>query len=124
MRSICNYLLILSVVLIIACVPTLTLSDVSNLRKGMNPVKAEQLSTIAPEQMFNFKNPHTDEENILVQVYEITSGTYDSNYFYMFINNELYFWGYPHEYARSSDTLINEIGKLTVNKIEEMKVDR
>jgi hypothetical protein len=124
MRSILNYLLILSVVLIIACVPTLSLSDVSNLRKGMNPAKAEEISTIEPEYMFNFKNSQTNEDNILVHVYELTSGTYDSNYFYMFINNELHFWGYPHEYARSSDTLINEIGKLTVKKIEELGEDK
>jgi len=74
--------------------------------------------------MFDFKNPQTGEDNILVHVYELTSGTYDSNYFYMFINNELHFWGYPHEFARSNNTLINDIGKITVQKIEEIEADK
>ena len=37
-----------------ACGPVLTLSDVANLRKGMSPAKAKELSVIEPKHIFNF----------------------------------------------------------------------
>lgn len=120
-KNICYFIRIICIFLLSACGPVLTLSDVSNLRKGMSPTEAKELSVIEPKHIFNFEHPETGEDNILIYVYELTSGTHSSNYLYMFVNNELYFWGYPHEFSRSNNSLINEINKLYVKKNDELE---
>lgn len=96
---------------IVGCVSVLTLEDVSKLRKGMTPYEAREISKLEPLYKFNFQFPKTDGEDIEALVYELSSGTYKSNYYYLFINDALEFWGYPHEFARSTKKQINEIGK-------------
>jgi hypothetical protein len=109
------------VLLLTSCIPTLTLSEVSNLRKNMSPVEASEVASVKPDFEFTFPNPDNSDSNILVHTHKLSSGTYKSDYLFMFIDEELYFWGYPHEFSRSTDSLINLIGKLTVKELEKKK---
>jgi hypothetical protein len=57
-----------------------------------------------------------NDSSIKVQVctYRLSSGDYSSDYFLAFRDEKLVYWGYPHEFARSTDPTINEIGEKAV----------
>jgi hypothetical protein len=106
-------LIILACVLpILSCI-TVTLTDVGNLRKGMTMEEAKTTLPLPPKNEFSVE---TSNSSIQMQVctYILSSGNYSSNYFLAFQDNKLLFWGYPHEFARSTDSLINEIGEKAV----------
>ena len=107
-------LILTSLFVLFGCIQTLTLHDVSFLRKEISIAEAKKLSKINPKYEFKIKNPDNPDDEISVLVYELSSGSMKSNYFYFFLNKKLEFWGYPHEYARSSDKLINYVGKKSV----------
>jgi hypothetical protein len=54
---------------------------------------------------------------IEVQTYILSKGVYFSYYFLAFQNNKLIYWGYPHEFARIENPLINDIGRKAVREL-------
>ena len=101
----------------VSCAPQMKLSDVGKLRKGMTIIESQRLTKISPKFTFAFD---TIEGAIEVHSYILSSGDYGSNYFLAYKNNRLIYWGYPHEFARSKDPLLNEIGEKAVGKLEQM----
>jgi hypothetical protein len=92
---------------------TMTITDVGKLRKGMRMDEVKSILPLASK--YNFPVGTTDSEIIIkVSVYIVSSGSYSSNYLLAFRDDQLFYWGYPHEFARSTDTLINEIGQKAV----------
>jgi hypothetical protein len=109
----------ISICLILSCANNLTLSKISTLRK--NITEQEVNSIIQTESKYEFSiQIDSSKEIINVKTYILSSGSYDSNYLLCFKENKLYFWGYPHEFSRSNDKIINEIGKKSVEKINEL----
>ena len=56
-----------------------------------------------------------------VHSYTLSTGDYTSNYFLAYQNNLLIYWGYPHEFARSKDPLLNEIGRKAARKLKNLE---
>lgn len=69
--------------LLTSCIPTLTLSEVSNLRKNMSPIEASEVATVKPDFVFTFPHPDNSDSNILVHTHKLSSGTYKSDYFWL-----------------------------------------
>jgi hypothetical protein len=103
-----SLVMLLSVLSMVSCV-TVTLTDVGSLRKGMTMEEAKASLPLPPKNEFPVETGDTIQTQICT--YVISSGNYSSNYFLAFRDNKLFFWGYPHEFARSADPLINEIGE-------------
>jgi hypothetical protein len=103
--------LILTLVLL-SCV-TITLTDIGHLRKGMTREEAKATLPLPPRSEFPLA-AGDGAAQIEVCTYIVSSGNYDSDYYLAFDSDKLLFWGYPHEFARSTSSLINEIGEKAV----------
>ena len=102
-----------------SCIPPMTLTQVANLRMEMRVEETLAVTNISPEHKFILDSNFTPDE-IEVHSYILSSGDYESHYFLAFRNKNLFFWGYPHEYAREKDPFINEIGQKAVIKLNEL----
>jgi len=77
-------------------------------RKGM---KMETiLNDNSPGKKFNTTLLSDPNVKLDVFAYDRSDG-FLGIYFLAFRDGKLVFWGYPHEFARSTDPYINEIGK-------------
>ncbi|MCF7920884.1 MAG: hypothetical protein K9N06_13315 [Candidatus Cloacimonetes bacterium] len=56
-----------------------------------------------------------------IQVYKLDSGGYLANYMLAYRNDELLYWGYPYEFARDKDPLLNEMGEKVIQQIMQYK---
>ena len=112
-------LILVSISLLISCAQ-ITLTQVGKLRMGMTIEESQKVTAVSPKYTIPLG---TIEGNgtIAVHSYILTSGNYKSNYFLAYRNGGLIYWGYPHEFARSKDLLLNEIGQKAVIRLEQLK---
>ncbi len=110
----------LLLLVLVSCVPSIQLHDVATLRMGMGPDESVAAMGTPPRHVFEWSLPETGDP-IVVQSYLLRSGGYDSTYLLAYRNESLIFWGYPHEFARSSDPILNQIGKEAV--LRQSKLD-
>jgi|JI9StandDraft_1071089.scaffolds.fasta_scaffold207278_2 hypothetical protein len=92
-------------------------SSFGNLKKGMSIEELTYYTT--PKSRFQIALPSESPAKIDILVYEFRGQEYKSgfcngDYFFVFKNNQLFHWGHPHEFARSYDSYINELGKAAV----------
>ena len=97
----------------------MTLTHVSELRMEMTVEETLAVTNIYPEYKIILNSIITPDE-IEVHSYILSSGDYTSRYFLAFRNKKLFFWGYPHEFAREKDPFIKEIGQKAVIKLNEL----
>jgi hypothetical protein len=90
------------------------LSDLARLRMGMGPDEPPRAMGVPPKKVFQWSTATTGD-SIIVQSYRLVTGEYGTTYFLAYRNDSLIFWGYPQEFARSSDPLIREIGKAALS---------
>ena len=112
-------LILASISFFVSCA-RMTLSHVGRLRKGMTVQESQQVTNISPNYVFLLDLSEGDEI-IEVHSYTLSSGDYHSKYFLAYQNNLLIYWGYPHEFARSRDPLLNEIGRNAVSRLEKLE---
>lgn len=84
--------------------------------KGMSVSKTLDISPKSPKNEFTILLHSDPTAKLLIHVYILSVGDYKSDYFLAFRNDRLVYWGYPHEFARSSDPYLNEIGKVAVEE--------
>ena len=111
--SLCG-LLILA---LFSCAPNIIrITDLAKLQMGMNPKDAPRVMGREPRSVFKWSLRETGD-SILVHSYVLMGyGDYGSPYFLAYRNESLIFWGYPHEFARSSDPHIREIGREALSR--------
>ena len=102
------------VVLALCACARLTIGDVGHLRQGMTMEESRQVTGMAPTRTVVLDSTN----GIEVHSYIISSGDYHSTYYLAFEKNSLLYWGYPHEFARSTDPRLNEIGRKAVSKLQ------
>jgi len=104
---------------LLSCFPKIYLRDLSNLRTGMSPDEPPRLMNVLPREVFEWSLAQS-EDRIIVQSYVFSAGGEPgSTYFLAYRNGSLIFWGYPHEFARSSDRIIREIGRGALSRHEK-----
>ena len=108
------YALLLLVLL--SCAPRIIhMSHLAKLRMDMNPNEPAKVMGVSPRRILQWSVMETGD-SIIVQSYVLSSGEWGSIYFLAYRNGSLIFWGYPHEFARSSDPFIREIGKEALSR--------
>jgi hypothetical protein len=112
-------MILVSVSVLISCAQ-MTLKQVEKLRIGMTVEESRMVTTVPPIHSFLLDTIQA-ESTLKVDSYVLKSGQYESNYFLAYRNRELIFWGYPHEFARSKDPLLNEIGREAVSRLEQLE---
>jgi len=116
-RYIVRFSLTVTIVLLLnSCVHTLTLSNIAQLRNGMTSEQTRLTVKTPPKHQFILHDVNPPDI-IEVQTYILINGIYFSCYFLAFQNNKLIYWGYPHEFARIENPLINDIGRKAVRKL-------
>ena len=106
---------------LLSCFPQIHLRDLSKLRTGMSPEEPPRLMGVLPREVFEWSLAES-KDRIIVQSYVLSSGGEPgSTYFLAYKNGSLIFWGYPHEFARSSDPLIREIGKGAISRYDKSR---
>lgn len=98
-----------------------TLSDSNKIQKGMAPAQVNDIVSKGPEKEFMMSIYTAPSKKYFVQVYDIQVGSYNSDYFAVYENDKLLYWGYPYEFNRHPDPLLNEIGKTAVAEYEKIK---
>lgn len=106
------------VILLTSCVQ-LTLTKIAQLKKGFSIEESYEITGIQPKYTFLIDDLGILEK-IEVHVYNLSSGDYSSNYLLVFKDNKLFYWGYPHEFAREKSSLLNEIGSKSVKNINQL----
>jgi len=100
---------------LLSCAKTVIhMRDLAGLRMGMAPDEPPRVMGTPPKQVFQWPISTTGD-SIVVQSYVLATGHYWSTYFLAYRNDALIFWGYPQEFARSSDPLLREIGKKAMS---------
>jgi len=59
--------------------------------------------------------------SVVVHWYRLQASGVESDYLLAFADGSLLFWGYPHEFARSADALVVEIGSISQARLAELK---
>jgi hypothetical protein len=99
-----------------SCVPEIHLRHLAKLRTGMSPDEPPRVMGVHPRGVTQWSLAKTGEK-IIVQSYVFSAGGEPgSTYFLAYRNGSLIFWGYPHEFARSSDPFIRGIGKEALRR--------
>jgi hypothetical protein len=109
--GITRYLLLLFFLAIIsACGPkkALTRGDLPLLYKGASENEVSAIVGIPARCVLQ----PVGDESIRIDVYPMHASNYYGDYFLLYVDDKLRFWGYPYEYSRSSDSLISNAGLL------------
>ncbi|UCE73013.1 MAG: tetratricopeptide repeat protein, partial [Methanomassiliicoccales archaeon] len=114
-------LVILATISFFVSCAQMTLRDVGKLRQGMTVQESQMVTNISPKYTFSLDTIEGDGP-IEVHSYILTSGDYRSNYFLVYRDGQLMYWGYPHEFARSKDPLLKEIGRKAVKRLEQLEL--
>ena len=96
------------------------IGNLSDLEIGMKIGNAIGKFSDEPEADLKFQVPGLDGEARVI-TYNLISGDYVSDYFLVFLDNNLVYWGYPHEFARHDDPKINKLGWIAVEKVYEQR---
>lgn len=94
------------------CTPVIAVQSLSDLQLGMT--RAEVLSLYGERSIVTLPIA-VEGEKATVDVYYLQNGDYRSDYFLAYEpDGKLLFWGYPHEFARSTSPHINAVGAAAV----------
>ncbi|MBC8124712.1 MAG: hypothetical protein H7X70_03160 [Candidatus Kapabacteria bacterium] len=113
--------------LIVSCATSsMGLADSNRLQKGMTSAMVQEVLSVEPKQTVTFKVPQGSNNTIIAMVFDMSVGHTSSgfwtlfvgkpksDYFAVFENDVLLYWGHPYEFNRHPDPRLNEIGKLAV----------
>ncbi len=116
-----NKIGIFLVCLILGACVHFTPETLDRFQKGMPLATTLDIAPISPRSEMTITVSSDAKSVYTIHVYVLSMGDYKSNYFLAFRNDKLVYWGYPHEFARSSDPYINEIGKAAVDEYLRIK---
>jgi hypothetical protein len=106
----------LLLLVLLSCVDsTITMRDLTALRMGMGIDDTHRAMGVPPKEVLHWSMSRTGD-SIIVQSYFLATGDYSTTYLLAYRNDALIFWGYPQEFARSSDPVIREIGKEAIRR--------
>lgn len=74
-----------------------------------------------PENTFEISLPSKPTVKYFVEQYIIAFGDYKSVYFVVYEGGKMLYWGYPLEFNRHPDALLNEIGRTATAAYDRIK---
>ena len=129
--------LALLTVLLIGCAGPITMNKIQHIEQGMTSNSLSSMVERKPAREFMVVDPENDLE-YQVKVYPmqtdtVTTATYTKyatyyyttpvtrNYAFLFREDALLFWGFPHEYARSDRKSVRHLAPLIMIELEKRK---
>ncbi|NQW29839.1 MAG: hypothetical protein HQ472_04940 [Ignavibacteria bacterium] len=105
-----KYLLLLTITLFTVSCSTFSYIEVNKLRKGMKVEEVNSFVAISPKKSFEISLPSDASKKFSVREYFLTLGTIYADFYMVFQDDKLIYWGFPYEFNRFPDPMINEIG--------------
>ncbi|MCX6139661.1 MAG: hypothetical protein NTX15_02330 [Candidatus Kapabacteria bacterium] len=99
--------------LIVSC-SSFNVADANKFQKGMSPEQVEGIASNGPKKTVTFKLPAESTSTFTALVFDLSIGSASADYFAVFENNKLLYWGHPYEFNRYPDSRMNAIGKAAV----------
>ena len=123
--------------LLVGCAGPLTMNRIQRIELGMPSDGLSSMVKRKPARVFTVVDPENGLE-YQVQVYPmqtdtVTTTTYTKymtyyhttpvteNYAFLFREDSLLFWGFPHEFARSDEQSIRRLAPLIMIELENAK---
>ncbi len=117
-----NSTIILSILLVSVWLTSCSFPTPLSLKHLTKDMTTEDiLKDATPAQKFTIASTASPNAKIIFFVFDYPTGRFFGDYFLAFKDNQLLFWGFPHEFARSSDTYINELGKAALKEHLRLK---
>lgn len=104
--------------LVCASCTSFNMGDANRLRKGMSPDMVLGLVSKGPRTTVTFTIPSEPRSRFSAQVYDLALGSAKADYYAVFENDKLIYWGHPYEFNRYPDPRMNEIGAAAVAAAE------
>ena len=131
-RSFC-----VSLLLLVGCAGPITMNKIQHIEQDMTSDSLSSMVERKPTRVFTVVDPENDLE-YQVQIFPMQTGitttttygkymTYTQtypvtrNYAFLFHEDSLLFWGFPHEYARSGEPFIRRFAPLIMEALEKGK---
>lgn len=107
---------IILVVYSLVCVSctSFNMADANRLSKGMTPDMVLGLVSKGPRTTVTFTIPSEPRTTFTAQVSDLALGSAKADYYAVFEEGELVYWGHPYEFNRYPDPRMNEIGAAAV----------
>lgn len=99
----------------------ITINDVNNIQKGMSRTQVQTIVSTKAVKEFTIALSSRPDSRYFIQVFSFFVEEYQSDYFIVYENEKLLYWGYPYEFNRHPDPLLNDIGKTAVAEYEKIK---
>lgn len=107
--------LFLVAVLLQAC-GGFSINDSNMFQKGMPEVQVLELSTRSPKDIYTINLKSDPSRAFKVLLFDLQLGDITADYLAVFENDKLLYWGYPYEFNRHPDPLLNEISRVALEK--------
>lgn len=92
------------------------LADANKLQKGMSAATVLDLVSKGPSKTFPISLPNEGGRKLEVMAFNLKNAGVEADYYAVFENDKLIYWGYPYEFNRYPDVRYNEIGRLAVSE--------
>jgi len=120
--------------LLSGCAGPLTMDNINPVKRGMSPEMLSSMVERKPTKTADFIDPH-DGLEYYVQIFPMQTGT-TSQYVYnqyggitvilpvsedfafLFRDESLVYWGFPHEYLRAEDERIRRLAPMILGQME------
>ncbi|MCX6155016.1 MAG: hypothetical protein NT007_12760 [Candidatus Kapabacteria bacterium] len=107
------------VLLLPSCKSALLLTDLTPLKKHMPLTESRQTLGDRMDPKETIEISEIPNKKVVVDVYPMSNGAHTSFYFIAYVDDKLVYWGYPYEFGRHKDEMINKIGEIAWKKFED-----
>lgn len=107
-------LLLLIVVVIVGSCTAFELGNANSFSRGMTKEQVLDIANQGPRKTAEFTVNAAPGDQFTVMLFDLALGTTAADYFSVFRNGKLMYWGHPFEFNRHADPLINAIGEAAV----------
>jgi hypothetical protein len=117
MNSIFKTFIVFTLILCaVSCKMGITYSTLYPLKKGMSEWEARSTLDNTSKHIYSFELKEIENKKVVVDVYKLMIGDYQSIYFIAYVDEKLIYWRFPHEFAKHKDILINDIGRFAYER--------
>lgn len=105
--------------IVLAGCAAFNLGDANRLQKGQTKDQVLDVVSKGPSKTFEIKAPGDASRKLEVMSFVLKNAGTATEYFAVFEDNKLLYWGYPYEFNRHPDIRLNEIGRLAVEESQK-----
>lgn len=99
---------------LMASCTSFTVANANKFQKGMSPSQVEDIASKGPKKTVAFTLPSEPSATFKALVFSLSIGSATADYYAVFEDEKLLYWGHPYEFNRYPDPRMNAIGMAAV----------